>query len=206
MTDSPAIPERMRHLPKVGNFVVPWSVEWTSRTGSDEDLVKSDPYLGLVLGCDCTIGQGKPIFAEQCLHRQAQSVRDRLCGMCGTELQSPYVWLDDNSTPFWSEPPSHPECFAYALATCPHLAAILRERSDLAVIEARDYRTGSQRVTDYRSGEGTVHDCLPNVPMVLHQQFGYFMNYIVEPQRYTRFNARQWIVRQRKRERRGGQR
>jgi hypothetical protein len=101
----------MQHLPidPERGYVVPWFVDW----------------LG-----------GKPEFRAMDRRKWGRAIRERLCWVCGTKLESRFAFVAGpmcgiNRTS--SEPPSHLECARWSARNCPFLSNpnMVRRQDDL---------------------------------------------------------------------------
>ena len=92
------------------------------------------PY---VVGQD---GFGKPLFSVNNVVKVAQVAAHQLCGQCGESLGMLLVLLggpDEVESRLFTEPPMHPGCAEYALASCPHLVkGYLRPSGDYSLPES----------------------------------------------------------------------
>ncbi|MGX1247444.1 hypothetical protein RKD46_008633 [Streptomyces pseudovenezuelae] len=94
---NPAIPQRCAHRPLAGGLVVPW--------------------ISL-------IHNGHAAFGSLDAERAFRAYRDRLCQICGQELDERcflIVHPADQARGYSPEPALHPECLPYAAAHCPML-------------------------------------------------------------------------------------
>lgn len=97
--DLEPLPRRMQHLPvdPERGYVVPWFVAW-------ED--------------------GKPEFRAMVKQKYMQAIKQKLCWVCGTKLETRFAFLAGpmcgiNRTN--AEPPSHVECARWSARNCPFL-------------------------------------------------------------------------------------
>jgi hypothetical protein len=124
----PAIPMWLAHLPTVGGLVVPWI---TSRDA-----------------------RGRHQFGTVDHERMNLCLRQRLCGVCGRELDDRLVLLmrlSDLTSQCTNEPALHPQCAAYASGACPMVAGRLDR-----------YRTTVEQ--DHEGAESAIRSGAPAEP------------------------------------------
>jgi len=94
---NPAIPQRCAHRPLAGGLVVPWV---------------------------SLIHNGHAAFGSLDAERALRAYRDRLCQICGHELDERCFLIvrpADQARGYSPEPALHPECLPYSAAHCPML-------------------------------------------------------------------------------------
>jgi hypothetical protein len=105
------LPRRMQHLPidPERKTVIPWFVDWVN---------------------------GKPEFRAMNRHHWVRAIRERLCWVCGTKLETRFAFVAGpmcgiNRTS--SEPPCHLECARWSARNCPFLSNpnMVRRQDDL---------------------------------------------------------------------------
>ncbi|WP_028648093.1 hypothetical protein [Nocardiopsis sp. CNT312] len=154
MTTHPMPPEIAR-LPRAGSTPVPWTVQWS---GGGDHVVQRDQ--GPVLVCTCKPGKGRPRFGTPCVNHQRRAVQERRCTVCGIPIDTDQActWpLADTDTRYYFEAPSHAQCLAFALRSCPKLASIAHRTH---VVRARDYTVLERRAVG-TSPEGIVFEMVP---------------------------------------------
>lgn len=98
------IPERMKALPVVRNFPVPYIVQWDDR--------------------------GNPLFTVNDGEKQRKCTRKKLCSICGQRLTRELWFVGGPGSAFhehgaFFDSAMHHECLTYALQVCPHLARVI---------------------------------------------------------------------------------
>jgi hypothetical protein len=105
------LPRRMQHLPvdPERGYTIPWFVDWLN---------------------------GKPEFRSMDAKKYIHAIRQRLCWVCGTKLETRFAFLAGpmcgiNRTS--AEPPSHIECARWSARNCPFLSNpdMVRRQDDL---------------------------------------------------------------------------
>ncbi|WP_331732657.1 cell envelope biogenesis protein OmpA [Streptomyces sp. NBC_00989] len=94
---NPAIPQRCAHRPLAGGLIVPWV---------------------------SLIHNGHAAFGSLDAERALRAYRDRLCQICGHELDERCFLIvrpSDQARCYSPEPALHPECLPYSAAHCPML-------------------------------------------------------------------------------------
>lgn len=104
------------------------------RAAPDPEYPDFDAPGGLAIGCACEFGHGRPQIGKQCPHRQRQAMVQRLCNVCGNQVdQAIFAGVTDLALPDLPdglvsiEAPTHPACLAYSALTCPHMSSHLHE-------------------------------------------------------------------------------
>lgn len=125
---------------------------------------------GLLCVCSCKLGEGRPMIGVQCVNRERQAMRKRLCGVCGQSLRpaDDILFLGigeaviDNhgvSVPTSIEAPTHPECTAYSALTCPRL---MRDPADVVLAVMKDYELADSILVGYDENEQPRYNIVPH--------------------------------------------
>ncbi len=97
-TLSTAIPRKLKNRPRIGNMVVPY----LATRGKD----------------------GEYIFAIVDERKRMKVAREKLCGVCGKELDWKFYFIGgprSMDSKMFVDPPMHGDCAIYSLAVCPYL-------------------------------------------------------------------------------------
>jgi hypothetical protein len=89
---------------------------------------------GFVIPYTQFVGPRGPDFRVLDHDRMLDTLRHRLCGMCGAKIERDVYFIGGPlcvENGYFYDPPMHRDCAVYALTTCPHLARMKGRYSPL---------------------------------------------------------------------------
>lgn len=131
------MPPAVAALPKdKRGYPIPWISEWERPDDSVGVVFDHEGYA--VVGCGCEIGLGEPNLGKLCPRRQRRAMRHKLCDVCGSRVDAPFIFMGRRGNLCYSESALHTECAIYSVQVCVAIRTPLK-RANFEVVVCRSY-------------------------------------------------------------------